>query len=444
MSNCRGSRQKGQALAQALETFVTPVLVKLDVRLDSRLVRTFLVTLQAMVVLRHSAYGLLLSELGGYITSPVQAPAGTKRLSNLLHSSRWGSWFISKFLWEQATDFIEEQGRQEQVALVVWDESVVEKPESSHLEGLCAVRSSSAARLKRIKPGFYNPPGGRPVFVPGMQWLTLVVVGMTGYPRLAAMQWWTTRGKFALRPQPTPVQMLQRSAYFWQRQVIHVWDRGFASRAWLAQAFRFQVRFILRWKYKQHLVDGHGKRAAWQMVRGKRSLHHRLIWDARRHCWRKTGLYWLPVTHPDFPHHPLFLVVSRPGHGLKPWYLLTNELIHTHEDAWRIIFAYARRWQIEMTYRFAKTELALESPRLWSWHHRLKLMMMVSLVYAFLLSLLETRFEVLTTWLLRHWCHRTGQHLRDVALPLYRLRAALARLWLSHPPSFSFAWKNSG
>ena len=53
--------------------------------------------------------------------------------------------------------------------LALWDESVVEKSESIKLEGLCAVRSSKAARLKRIKPGFFNPPGGRPIFVPGMQ-----------------------------------------------------------------------------------------------------------------------------------------------------------------------------------------------------------------------------------------------------------------------------------
>jgi len=44
-------------------------------------------------------------------------------------------------------------------ALVIWDESVIEKPESIALEGLGPVRSSKAARLKRIKPGYYNPPG---------------------------------------------------------------------------------------------------------------------------------------------------------------------------------------------------------------------------------------------------------------------------------------------
>ena len=44
-------------------------------------------------------------------------------------------------------------------------------------------------------------------------------------------------------------------------------------------------------------------------------------------------------------------MVSRPGQGRQPWYLLTNEPVATLEEAWRIVFAYARRWQIEMTYR---------------------------------------------------------------------------------------------
>jgi hypothetical protein len=77
-----------------LEAFVQPLLRTLDKRLDARLVRTFLATLGAILTFRHSGYGLLLSELGGYITSPEQAPAGTKRLSNLLRSTRWHHWYI--------------------------------------------------------------------------------------------------------------------------------------------------------------------------------------------------------------------------------------------------------------------------------------------------------------------------------------------------------------
>ena len=67
-----------------------------------------------------------------------------------------------------------------ELALAIWDESVLEKPESIALEGLCPIRSSKTARLKRIKPGCYNPPGGPPVFVSGLQWLTVMLAGMQG------------------------------------------------------------------------------------------------------------------------------------------------------------------------------------------------------------------------------------------------------------------------
>jgi hypothetical protein len=42
-------------------------------------------------------------------------------------------------------------------------------------------------------------------------------------------------------------------------------------------------------------------------------------------------------------------------------------------------------------------------------------------------------WETLRTWLLRHFCYRTGKRGRDAATPLYRLRCALSRLWLAHP-----------
>ena len=83
------------------------------------------------------------------------------------------------------------------MGLLLWDESVIEKPESIAWEGLCAVRSSKARRLKRIKPGYYNPPAGPPIFVPGMNWLAVLLLGRQGPPTLAAMRWWTTRGVFA-------------------------------------------------------------------------------------------------------------------------------------------------------------------------------------------------------------------------------------------------------
>ena len=117
-------------------------------------------------------------------------------------------------------------GGQEETALAIWDESVLEKPESIALEGLGPVRSSKAARLKRIKPGYYNPPGGRPVFVPGMQWLTVMVAGLKGPPTLAAMRWWISRGPLASHLREQTARLLAQCAQKWQHRAIHVFDRG--------------------------------------------------------------------------------------------------------------------------------------------------------------------------------------------------------------------------
>ncbi len=50
----------------------------------------------------------LLTELGAYLLSPDKVPAGTKRLSNPLHSDKWKA--------------------KQDTALLLWGESVIEKP----------------------------------------------------------------------------------------------------------------------------------------------------------------------------------------------------------------------------------------------------------------------------------------------------------------------------
>ena len=197
MRHEEGWRQ-AQSAANLLELFIGPLEEGLDDQLDQRLVRTFFLALAAaMVRLRHSRSGLLLSELGAHILTPDKDPAGTKRLSNLLRSPKWPHTLLDRFLWYRADQAFEGLKQAGETPLALWDESVLEKSESIALEGLGPVRSSKAARLKHIKPGCYNPPGGRPVFVPGLQRITVMVAGYSGPPALAAMRWWT-RGALCL------------------------------------------------------------------------------------------------------------------------------------------------------------------------------------------------------------------------------------------------------
>jgi len=420
------------SLRWQLYAFVLPLLIVLDKALDRRLVRTFLCTLEAIIKFRHRAHGLLLSELGGYLLAPEHAPAGTKRLSNLLHSSKWGAKIIHQYLWSCARQRFEQLRQTGERVLMLWDESVNEKPESLKAEGLCAVRSSKAKRLTHIKPGFYSPPTTKPVFVPGFHWISLLLCGSVGAPVVAAMQWWSTRGAQATDKRTVQIRLLRQCAAAFGEMVLHVFDRGYAGGPWLEQLWECGVCFLMRWPARYHLIasaDPHWKaRKASDLVRGKRTMDRRLVYDGVHHCYCKLGLVYLCVWDTSLRHR-MWLVVCRRGQGKEPWYLLTNEPIESVAQAWERVFAYARRWQIEQCWRYNKSELAMESPRLWHWEEREKLMMMVTLVYAFLLSLLQAPWDAIRTWLLRHFCHRTGKRSRQTAAPLYRLRSAISRLW---------------
>ena len=157
-----------------------------------------------------------------------------------------------------------------------------------------------------------------------MQWISLILSGLEGVPSLDAMRWWTNRGPLHSNKRAEETKLLRQCAQQWGQQVTHVWDRGFAGAPWIGSALEQQVRFILRWPSRLKLVDEKGHRNAWRITQGKRSQDHREIWDARRGCFRKTGIVAAPVTPIQFDQ-PLWLVVSQPGPGRQPWYLLTNE-----------------------------------------------------------------------------------------------------------------------
>lgn len=173
---------KSLDLERKLFRYMKGLLGELNERVDRRLVGTFFGLVMAIVMHRNRNHGLLLSELGGYLLGPERCRAGTKRISNLLHSEKWKSKLISRNLWQRGTERVRELQAEGEIPLVLWDESVLEKPESLKAERLCAVRSSKARRLKRIKPGYFNPPGGRPIFVPGFNWLQILVIGRKGPP----------------------------------------------------------------------------------------------------------------------------------------------------------------------------------------------------------------------------------------------------------------------
>jgi Transposase DDE domain len=429
-------QEESQSWAGELETYLTPYSQRLDAYLDRRVVGNLTAVVAGIVQTRAE---LTTSELGSAITGPGHAEAGTQRLQRAFHHEGWKAGVIEEVLWEQA-----EQRRQElespgETPLCIWDSSVLEKPESEHLEGLGAVRSSRVRRLARSRKGVFNRPSGMPVSVRGFEWESLLLVGKAGRPQVVAMTWWGREKGVEGQQRQQQERRLSRAARQWAGKVRHVFDRGYGTGPWLSRLSRFRVRFVVRWKKGNKLLDdAGGERKAWEIARGKRAwgTEAKLLWDTHFRVYRSTRVLALPVRHPEYQGR-LWLVVVRQGKGREPWYLLTNEPVETEEQAWEIAFSYVSRWKIEDQFRFQKTELLIESLRLRDWEPRRKLLLLVTLAYGFLLWVLAPCLLLARSRLLVHWEPRADWRQWNAKLPVYRLRWALSRLWLSHPPFFA-------
>lgn len=432
------SEPVSQQLGQELEVFLTPLLIVLDRLLDKRLVRTFLQCCIAILRFRNSKQALLLSELGSYLDGvrglSTRAPAGTKRLGNLIRSIKWTVASLDQILLQEADTEVKKLKAQGKRILCIWDGSVLEKPESRVAEGLCPVTSSKAKRLNRSRKGLvFNMPATRPVMVTGMQWTGALIAGMEGTIKVALMSWWTTKGDYATKMRKQEEALLRTCVRKWGDLLFHVFDRGYASGPWLQLLQTLRVKFVIRWKKGHFFRDAKGaEKKLWQIGQGKRYLGHKLLFDPQTGIKIPCDIWWTPVWHPSYSYQ-LYVVKVRVRK--KVWYLITNERIMTEKQAWEIVFLYRRRWQIETSFRYEKSELALESPRIWSFENRLKLLGIVTLVYAFLLHLLDPIHRDLVQAALHLKCHRTGKRYQQVLAPLYRLRWTLSRLWEETRPA---------
>ena len=406
--------------------YLTTLQNQLDLKIDKRLVRTFFNLFNVILCFRNRSMGLLLSELGGYICGFNKAPAGTKRISNLLRCKKWKADIIDDFLFERTKKRMEDLANQGKRALLLWDDSRLEKPESWTSQGLCPVWSSKGKRLTKIKRGFYKPPASR-ICVPGFQWTAVMLSSLGGTPSVCQMAWWTTRGKFKELGSNIVYRLLRKIDKNIGRLALHILDRGYATSTMLEWLFKFNQDFVIRWK-KNHLLlhKDKGVKKTHLLARSFKGRKYKSVWDKQRKQTKKISIAWAPVFHLDYIDNQLFIVIIRDKNNFtSPMYLITSLAIQNHKDAWEVCFSYIHRWEVEQAFRFGKSELAMESPRLWFWENRLKLLAIVALVYDFLLSLLRN-WKTWVQFFFRNWCHRTGNRYRNASIPIYRLRQAIS------------------
>jgi hypothetical protein len=460
------------------QTFLKPFLKRLDQTLDLRLVRTLANTVTAIIRHRQPSTALLLTELGAQISQPQHAPAGTKRLANLIHSQKWQASAINDYLLEAAQNRVDTELLQSKrkYLLCILDGSVLEKPESSQGEGLAPVISSQARRISRPRPkmgpGYYHGPPAGPIVVPGLKWDSVLITSWGPvYARspLTLGAWYPyTKPNQAASPAANIPGQLDTEAHWTvlnrivavcgKEKLLHVWDRGLASAPWLSQVIKEKWHFVVRWKKGNKLrpatalsvgnsQDASTQREqdgqfAWRLTMRKKPWGCRQIFNPRNPRQPVNVYYGAVPVYLLNREEPLWLVWARIGKGTpkrrggkEPWRLLTSEPVTTEEACWQIVEAYAGRWQIEQTIRYGKSELGIESLRVKSWEVRNKMLAIVSLAYAFLISILGDSCGVLLQQVLA-WARRTGRQSRQAWRPIYRLRLALSSLWQKYTPNF--------
>ena len=406
--------------------YLKGLLLTLDSRADSRLVKTFFRLFIAIQIYRNRSNGLILSELGAFICSPWQAKAGTKRLSNLLRSKKWDASIIDEFLFSRTEKRIKKLKEEGKRPLFLWDDSRLEHPESWRLEGLCSVLSTRGKRLTKIKRGFYKVFKER-ICVPGYKWTAVLLSTVGEAPSVCKMSWWTTRGKFKSHGSNTMYSLLKECQGKFGRLITHVLDRGYAKAEVIDWMKTFEQDFVLRWKKRHNLVHPSGEiKKTYLIARSAKPMGTRLVKDKERKKMKRISVSYIKVSHPESPDNQLFMVVVRDKMNYSsPMYLLTSLPISSIKDAWEICHIYFHRWNIEQAFRFAKSELAMQSPRLWFFENRLKFLAVVTLVYDFLISLIRN-WKAWVWCFLQTWCPRTGSRLREVSTPAYRLRIAIS------------------
>lgn len=430
-SSEKNSKNQPELIEKAAD-FIAPIIDDLGSKIDKRFTYTFFDTFFGILSFRNEVNSLLLSELGGYINGHQHAPAGTKRISNLLRNEDWDYKVIKEGLLNKTQERLSAENQRGKQWLMHWDDSVLEKAESWKIEGLCSVFSSKASRLTKIKPGYYKKYGR--ICVPGFEWSAAVLSSLSDSPTICNMEWWTTKGKHRECGSNIFYRMLREAVQMitpTNAEVWHVFDRGYANVRTLDYLINhFNQHFIIRWKSQHLLVNANGEtKNTYKHSIGKKSTSTRKFWDKERKEYRKVSILYMPVKHPEIADKQLYLVIARDKKGSEPIYFLTDVEIDTNGMAWCILKSYMRRWDVEQVFRFGKTAMGIESIRLWFWENRLKLLMIVTLVMAFLLTLIASHLKF--CWkIIDTWCHRTGNRQKKTFLPIYRLRLAISLLIL--------------
>lgn len=79
--------------------------------------------------------------------------------------------------------------------------------------------------------------------------------GSSGAPCLFDFEWWTRRGEHARQRADVLNDTLSEPTQRFGQTVLHVFDRGYASQAWLGNLLAAKLKGLIRWQPHYHLLN---------------------------------------------------------------------------------------------------------------------------------------------------------------------------------------------
>jgi hypothetical protein len=167
---------------------------------------------------------------------------------------------------------------------------------------------------------------------------------------------------------------------------IFVMDRGGDRRTLYNRLLKegSPVRFIIRQRGDRHVLYGGKQRETFEVAKACKTPYTATVIRQKDGREKRYFIHFgaCPVSLPEHPEKPLWLVVAW-GFGEKPLMLLTTEPMGRNRSAvWWVVNAYLTRWRIEDTIRFIKQSYGLEDIRVLT-YERLRNMAALVLAAAF-------------------------------------------------------------
>ena len=401
---------------EQINAFLCPLLDRLSRRVDPRLMRSFREVFSAILTGYDADNSLLLTRFAETVAPNSDKLIHTvKRFHRFLHNSDWSEGDLRDYVVERSANHI---GKGNQDELMIVDLSGCEKKYAKKMEQLCGIRDiSDGLEKKKVTRGY-----------PFL--LAVLTTLAKGPARLVSWRLFSYRAPDFISQNAIEWEFIESLWARFGKGVIFTMDRGFGRFRLLGQMSEKGMRFVVRLKQDIHVDPGDERLISLKWLSYAMALvNWNKVYDVRDKREKVLRYGWRKVRRPEIKGE-VYLVISWLEGEDTPWLLLTNEVVVSAEDAWRIVQIYWRRMEVEQTLRYLMSELGIESFRVRSIEAIKKLFAIVMVVMGMLVEMFEGE-PVLVELICRlgRWLG-----LKKEKPTLYKLRWGLRKLLTNTTP----------